>query len=281
MTDGPPASMTAAGTTTYDREDNPVGMIAYEVRDDVAWITLNAPERLNALDLGGWNGITDALARAAEETRAPVVLTGAGRAFCAGDDIRSFGSLRADREAAREFFLAGLYRTIEAIVLHPTPVIAAVNGPAYGGGLELVAASDIAIGASSSSYCIPEGRIGAFATVFVGLASTVLPLKQAARFAFTMQPWTPAEALSRGILSDTVDDAGLRARVDETVAEIRRGSYDSSVQTKRFLTAEVREVGLPRVFAALNALIDEVLPTRDLAEGTEAFLAKREPEFVS
>lgn len=258
-----------------------MGMIGYEVRDGVAWITLDAPQRLNALDLDGWNGITAALARAADETRAPVVLTGTGRAFCAGDDITSFASLRQDRDAAVEFFIDGLYRTIESIVLHPTPVIAAVNGIAYGGGLELVAASDLAVGAESSRYCIPEGRIGAFATVFVGLAPTMLGHKPMGRFAYTMEPLAAPEALSLGLISDIAEDAQLTAAVARTVAAIQAGSYDSVVQTKRFLTARLREEALPQVRAALMALVDEVLPTPDLAEGTTAFLEKRTPEFVA
>lgn len=258
-----------------------MGMIGYEVREGVAWITLNAPERLNALDLDGWHGITDALARAAEETRAPVVLTGSGRAFCAGDDIRSFAALREDRDAAIEFFIGGLYRTIEAIVCHPTPVVAAVNGIAYGGGLELVAASDLAVGAASSTYCVPEGRIGAFATVFVGLAPTVLPHKGTGRFAYTMEPLSAAEALDLGLISHVSPDEQLVSEVDRTVAAIREGSYDSFVQTKRFLTERVRREALPQVKAALLTLVDDVLPTPDLSEGTSAFLEKRQPEFVS
>lgn len=256
-------------------------MIDYEVRDGVAWITLNAPHRLNALDLDGWTGITAALARAAEETRAPVVLTGTGRAFCAGDDINSFASLRDDRDAAETFFIDGLFRTIEAIVTHPTPVIAAVNGIAYGGGLELVMASDLAIGAASSRYCIPEGKIGAFATVFVGLASSMLGHKAGGRFAYTMEPLDAPAARDLGLVSDIAEDADLTESVLRTVDAIRAGSYDSYVQTKRFLTHGVRENALPQVRAALLALIDDVLPTHDLAEGTTAFLQKREPEFAA
>lgn len=256
-------------------------MVKYENRDGVAWLTLDAPARLNALDLDGWNGITAGLQRAAQETRAPVVITGTPRAFCAGDDISTFATLRADRELAEVFFLQGLFGTIEAIVTHPTPVIAAVNGIAYGGGLELVAASDLAVAGSSARFCIPEGRIGAFATVFVGLAAEQLTTKRANAFAYTMQPLDPAEAERLGLINEVVPDDELVAAVDRTVAQVRQGSYDSIVQTKRFLTEHLREHSLPRVRRALRALVDDVLPTGDLAEGTQAFLDKREPEFAS
>ena len=254
-------------------------MVRYENRDGVAWLTLDAPARLNALDLDGWDGITAGLRRAADETRAPVVLTGTARAFCAGDDITTFAGLRADRDRAEAFFLEGLYRTIEAVVEHPTPVVAAVNGLAYGGGLELVAASDLAVAASSARFCLPEGRIGAFATVFVGLAPEQLTYKRANAFAYTMQPLDAAAAAELGLVNEAVPDDGLEAAVGRVVEQVRRGSYDSVVQTKRFLTEHVRRQSLPRVRRALQALVDDVLPTDDLHEGTQAFLAKREPVF--
>lgn len=254
-------------------------VVKYEIRDGIVWLRLDRPEKLNALNLEGWNGITDGLARAAVESRAPVVLTGTGRAFCAGDDIASFEILSKDSSLAEEFFLKGLYRAIEAIITHPTPVIAAVNGLAHGGGLELVAASDLAVSAESAEFCIPEGRIGAFAAVFVGLAPTLLGFKEANDFAYRMARLLPQDALQLGLVNSVVPDAQLGIAVDKLVREILAGSPDSISSTKRFLAAEARERGLPRVKAALQSLVDDVLNTPDLAEGTNAFLEKRRPVF--
>jgi len=255
--------------------------IHYDVRDDAVWITIDAPHRLNALDLDGWVGITDGLHRAAAETDLPVVLTGTGRAFCAGDDINTFAENSRDAQLARDFFVEkGLYRTIEAIVTHPTPVIAAVNGVAYGGGLELVAASDLAVAAEGARFCLPEGRIGAFATVFVGLAPTTIGTKAANMLVHSMRPHSAAEAHRIGLVNAVVAADELEAEASRLATDIVAASVDAVRLSKEHRNVELREIALPRVKAALLKLVDQVLDTPDLLEGTGAFLEKRSPEFV-
>jgi enoyl-CoA hydratase/carnithine racemase len=253
--------------------------VTYETRDGIVWLTLSRPSKLNSLTLAGWRGIADGLARAAEESPAPVVLTGAGSAFCAGDDIPSFNRVSTDRRRAEEFFVDGLYGTIEAIVTHPTPVIAAVNGIAYGGGLELVAAADLAISAASARYSIPEGRLGVFAAVFGGLAPTMFGYKQANAVAYTMPVLTPADALALGLVNTVVPDADLNAEVNDLIRDMLASSPQSLSQTKRLLSAEARERGLPRVKASLQTLVDDFLGTENVVQGTNAFVEKRRPDF--
>jgi enoyl-CoA hydratase/carnithine racemase len=255
--------------------------IRYEARESGVWITIDAPQKLNALDLDGWVGITEALHRAADETDLPVVLTGVGRAFCAGDDINTFAENSRDRALAREFFVdKGLYRTIEAIITHPTPVITAVNGIAFGGGLELVAASDIAIAAEGARFCLPEGKIGAFATVFVGLAPTILGTKAANMLVHSMRPYTASEAHAIGLVNAVVSSEQLEADAESVCREITAASVDAVKLSKHHLNVELRETALPRVKAALLKLVDDVLGTPDLLEGTSAFLEKRSPSFT-
>lgn len=254
-------------------------VVTYELRAGVVWLTLNRPEKLNALTLEGWDGITAGLARAAEESRAPVVITGSGAAFCAGDDISSFASLGEDAELAEEFFMRGLYGTIEAIICHPTPVISAINGIAYGGGLELVVASDLAISAESARFCIPEGKLGVFAAVFGGLAPTMFGYKAANAFAYSMAALSPDEARELGIVNQVVADADLEHAVNRMITAMMAASPESIAHTKRFLSAEARERGLPRVRASLRSLVDDLLGTDHVTEGTTAFLEKRPADF--
>lgn len=253
--------------------------VKFEVRDGTAWIVIDRPAKLNALDLDGWEGITAALHRAEAEAPGPVVLTGTGRAFCAGDDINTFAD-HTTRERAIRFFVDGLFETMRAIATHPYSVIAAVNGVAVGGGCELVLVSDLAIAAQSARFALPEGRIGAWPTVQVGVAASESTRKLAHELAAEMSFVPASDAPRFGLVNRVVPDAELDREVGETVARIRAASPQAQRLTKRFLNEELVESGLPKVRRALLALIDETLPTRDLQEGTAAFLAKRTPTFV-
>lgn len=252
--------------------------VTYQVNNDTAWIRIERPDKLNALDLSGWHAITDHLRRAAEETPGPVVLTGTGRAFCAGDDINTFQEY-ATPERGMEFFLGGLFGAIEAIATHPYPVIAAVNGLAFGGGCELVLVSDLAIAVTDARFSLPEGRIGAWPTVHVGVATHVTGSKQANELAFEMPQLDADNAQRSGIVNRVVAHDNLGAEVQATIDRIRRASPHAIRMTKRFLNEELVTVGLPKVRRALAALIEETLPTQDLREGTSAFLEKRQPIF--
>lgn len=252
--------------------------VTYEVRDDTAWIRIERPEKLNALDLPGWHTITGHLRRAAEEAPGPVVLTGTGRAFCAGDDITTFQE-HATPEQGMDFFVGGLFGTIEAIATHPYPVIAAVNGLAFGGGCELALVSDLTIAVAEARFCLPEGRIGAWPTVQVGVAAHVSGRKAANELAFEMPQLDAEQARQFGIVNRVVAADGLEAEVDATIARIRTASPHAIRMTKRFLNEELVNTGLPKVRRALTALVEETLPTHDLQEGTAAFLEKRRPAF--
>lgn len=253
--------------------------VRYEVRRATPWIVIDRPGKLNALDLDGWNGITQALARAGAEAPGPVVLTGTGRAFCAGDDIATFQE-HTTRERAHHFFIDGLLGTMEAIATHPYPVITAVNGLAIGGGCELVVLSDIAVAAESARFALPEGRIGAWPTVQVGVATHESLRKLANELALEMSFVPAATATRYGLVNRVVPDDQLTEEVEQTVARIREGSLHAQRQTKRFLNEELVQRGLPKVKRALEALVNETLPTRDLQEGTTAFLQKRKPNFT-
>lgn len=252
--------------------------VKYQLRDETAWVVIDRPHKLNALDRDGWDGITAALHRAADEAPGPVVLTGVGRAFCAGDDIQTFQE-HGTAERARSFFLDGLLATMEAIATHPYPVIAAVNGVAVGGGCELVLMADLAIAADDAAFALPEGRIGAWATVGVGVASHTVGRKAFNELVYEM-PFVPASEAHRfGLVNRVVPAAELEAAVRASVAEIRAASPHAVRMGKRFLNEELVSQGLPKVRRALEALVDETLFTPDLDEGTRAFLEKRTPVF--
>lgn len=254
--------------------------VRYERVGALAWITLTRPARLNALDLDGWHALTSRLRQAADDESCRVVaITGSGRAFCAGDDITVFGKL-VDRADAESFFLGGMLPALEAIVRHPKPVIAAVNGHAYGGGMEIVALCDLAVAVDSAQLRLPEGRIGAWATVFVGAAPALMTLKQAKAAALQMAPLSAQEAQAVGFINEVVAADRLRDRVTAVADELLAASPHALEITKRHLNRWLTTDGLDRIRETLQALVDETLFTPDLLEGTAAFLEKREPRFT-
>ena len=254
--------------------------VAYNVRGGVAWLRLDKPGRLNALGLDDWRGIVAGLRRAAQETNAPVVLTGTGRAFCAGDDIAALPALMSDPVRAEEFFLDGLYGAFEAIVTHPMPVICAVNGLAFGGGLELVAAADLAVAVDTATFGVPEGKLGVIAPVFAAMATTHLGFKAANAFAYQMTSYSAEQARALGIVNTVVPADRLVQAVEQMVAEILAASPESIMITKRILATRARDEALPRAKAGLRAVVHELLSSKNASEGARAFMEKRTPDFT-
>lgn len=253
--------------------------IDYDVRDGVAWITLNRPKKLNALDLEDWHNLASSLDAARADTDGPVVLTGAGRVFCAGDDIQTFLQYD-DPDAATEFFIGGLFAAMQAIVNYPYPVIAAVNGSAFGGGVELILACDLAIAVSEARFSLPEGRVGAWPTVQTGLAFySMCGRKRANEMAFEMSDVDAQTAADWGLINRIVPADELESEAMATVARINAAPKHSVRMVKRFLSEELTLFGLPKAKRALTTLAEQTMLSPDMKEGAVAFLEKRAPRF--
>ncbi len=223
--------------------------------DGVVLLRLNRPGRLNALDEDLVAELTGALAGLATERDVRVVvLTGAGRGFCSGIDVRDFGPsmLEAtdpaiDRLRFQEM-MASLPQAIRAL---PQPVIAAVNGPAVGGGLALCLACDLRIGAASASFgnaAILLGLSGAEMGMSYYLPR-IVGLSVASDWMLTGRTVTADEALRTGLVSELVDDEHLLDRALELAAQIAAHSPLGVQMTKRALQVNT---DAPDLFAALE-----------------------------
>lgn len=133
-------------------------MIDVQQDGPIAVVTLTRPDKLNALTQAFWPEMRETLAALVSAKTRAMVLTGAGTAFCAGGDIAAFQAL-TDEHARREF-QADAMATFSAIEQSPVVVIAAVNGPALGGGCELALASDIVIAGDAAMFAMPESALG-------------------------------------------------------------------------------------------------------------------------
>lgn len=207
----------------------------------VALVHLNRPERLNAINevmQAELHELCDTIG--ADRDVRVVVLTGAGRGFCAGIDMRDFGPsmLHADDPAIERLrFQEGMASLPQALRALPQPVVAAVNGPAVGGGLALCLASDVRIGATSASFgnaAILLGLSGAEMGMSYFLPR-IVGLSVAADWMLTGRTVSAEEADQRGLVSELIDDGQLLDRALELAAQIAAHSPLGVQMTKRAL----------------------------------------------
>ena len=243
----------------------------------VLMITLNRPDVFNAFNRALHAALRSALEEAADPTIRCVVITGAGRGFCAGQDLREFseleGSLRDELEAT-------YHPNIRLIRGLAKPVIAAVNGPAAGAGLSLASACDIRVASTAAAF-VP-GFVGIGLVPDSGgtwFLHRLLGFARAFEWMSSNRKLGPDEALAWGLVSEVIPAESFGARVAElastwaalpTVAvamtkQLFEHAHSSSLEEQLMLEAELQQTAVG---------------TADFAEGVAAFLAKRPPRFT-
>lgn len=242
----------------------------------VAVIRLNRPDARNALNQAVRSGLAEQFAAlgADADVRA-IVLTGGERIFAAGADLRDL----ADRSAI-DILLRQSHRLWQAIAACPKPVIAAVNGLAWGGGCELAMHADLIVAGEGASFCQPEVKVG----VMPGAGGTQRLTRAVGKFkamklALTGLPVSAREADAMGLVSEVVPDGEVQARALELATLIASRAPLAVTQIKEVLIAgedASLETGLMLERKAFQLLF----ASRDQKEGMHAFLEKREPQFV-
>ncbi len=256
--------------------------VLMETRGPAALLTLNRPEKLNALNydlIDRLMVLLDDIER--DDAIRAVVLTGAGdRAFSAGADIAGFApSVRRGQAVALRDFVRRGQRMTARIETFPKPVIVAVNGLAHGGGSEITEAAPLALASDRAEFCKAEIALG-FAPPFGG--SQRLPRligrKRALRMILTGEPITAFEARDFGLVNDVVAHDRL---LDEAFALAGRIAEMSPLAVAACLGSVTRGINVPidEGLAIEAGYFARMVPTRDIEEGISAFLEKRKPQF--
>ena len=242
----------------------------------VLTITLNRPDVYNAINRALHEGLGAALREAAHPEIRAVVLTGAGRGFCSGQDLREFESLPGSvRDALEQTY----HPNIRALRSLEKPVIGAINGPVAGAGLSLACACDVRVGSSNATF-VP-GFIGiglipdAGSTWFV---HRLLGFTRAFEWMVSNRRLSAEEALAWGLVSETIPDEGFAARVEELAAWYAALPTRAVAMTKQ-LFEHAYTATLDRQLELEAELQQAATQTEDFAEGVQAFLDKRPAEF--
>ncbi len=250
--------------------------VLYAVEGGIATVTLNRPDKLNALTRGMREALLGALDRAASDARV-VVLTGMGRGFCAGQDLGDVGRFEdLDLGAVlREEYEPLLAR----ITGCPVPVIAAVNGVAAGAGANLALAADIVIAARSASFAEAFARIGLIPDAGGTFWLPRLVGRARAMGMCLLTDPIPAETAAEwGLIWEAVPDEALPGRTAEIAERLATGPTVAFRNIKRALAASMAN-DLDSQLALEADLQAETAASRDFMEGVMAFLEKRSPRF--
>jgi len=267
---------------SYSPQPSPASPVVLEQKHEgIAVLVMNRPDRLNALNNDLAVALNDALGRIAEDDSVGVlVITGGGRAFCAGGDLALIGKGRASGATHElEPLLRSGMQAVLKIRTMPQPVIAAVNGPAAGAGMNIALAADIRIAAQEATFGQNFAKVGLFpdfgGTYF--LPQLVGPAKAAELF-YTGDMIDAKTALSLGIVNRVVPAAQLEAEVKLLAQKIAEGPPVAIRAVKKSLFGSEKK----KLAEALEHEVQEQIRcylSEDCSEGIRAFFEKRVPRF--
>jgi 2-(1,2-epoxy-1,2-dihydrophenyl)acetyl-CoA isomerase len=257
--------------------------IQFEMLGPICLLTLNRPDRLNALTVQVAKEFNAAVSEARERGARVIVLTGTGRAFCAGGDLREMQEIAGREGRVEAFFDEPLQILNESILLirqTPVPFIAAVNGVASGGGCNLALACDLVIAAESAKFnqaFIKIGLVPDCGGTF--MLPRLVGLKRATQLMFTGDLITAAQAAEMGMINSVAADGELMSQVMAMAEKLAQAPTAAIGQIKKLLEASaVNDYG-SQLDNERRAQIESG-KTKDFTEGVQAFLEKRPPRFV-
>ena len=265
--------MTTTLQTTVLRTTDPRG---------VTTIMLNRPDKHNALNIELITALHSTLLEVEQDSSVRiVVLTGAGNSFCAGADLTHMQRMSTAPDSENFSDALALARCLRKLNELNKPVIARVNGNAFGGGLGLIACCDIAIASNQAKFCFSEVKLGLAAATIAPYVITALGARLTCRLLLTAANFNAAQAQATGLLHDITDAQQLDVRIEAELNLLLQGGPIAQQACKELirevlgLTSEERDLQMART----ARLLARLRTGPEAREGLQAFLEKRKPDW--
>lgn len=246
--------------------------VLYQQCDGVATITLNRPEKRNALSASLLSELHCALARAEydKQTRC-IILTGNGSAFSSGVDLNQPSQNTLDRNSSESY-----PELLRSMIYHKKPIITMVNGAAFAGGLGLIGAADIVIVDATAIMSFSEVRIGVIPAVIAIVCMPKLGVHLAKKLFFTAERFNGKQAVEYGLAHEAVPSAQLRTKTMDYVEQMLKAGPNALMNCKQ-LTREVPTLDFEEGLKRTSSWSQEMFKSAEAVEGINAFKEKRRP----
>src|ERR1700742_5100681 len=247
--------------------------VIIEKRGSALWITINRPEKRNAVNASVIAGIASGYRVAHEDTDVRViVLTGAGeKAFCAGADLQNTGGAFAHDFSKPNVDFADLLRLSQNAT---KPAIARINGVCMAGGMGLLCMTDMAVAADRVIFGLPEVKVGVFPMQVLSLLQDIAPPRLVNEWALTGEPFDAKAALAAGLLNYVVPAAELDAKIDWLIGRITDKS-PTAIRRGKYAMLAIAAMSFDESIAYTESQIGLLARTEAAKEGLKAFAEKR------
>jgi enoyl-CoA hydratase/carnithine racemase len=249
--------------------------VILEKRGQAYWITINRPEKRNALNAGVIAGIAKGYRAAHEDSDVRViVLTGAGdKAFCAGADLQNSGAAFAMDFSKPNADYADLLRLSQNAT---KPAIARVGGVCMAGGMGLLCMTDMAVASEHVIFGLPEVKVGVFPMQVLSLLQSIVPPRLVSEWALTGEPFDAKQALAAGLLNYIVPSTELDAKVEWLIGRLVDKS-PTAIRRGKYAMRAIASMSFDESIAYTESQIAILAMTEDAKEGLKAFSEKRKP----
>ncbi len=252
-------------------------VVLHEKRGAAFWITLNRPDRRNAINADLVAGISHGLTAACADPEIRViVLTGAGdKAFCAGGDLSPDGGFNFDFAQPNSAY-GDLLRQAQNC---PLPTIAAINGACVAGGMGLLAMVDIAVSVEGARFGLPESKIGLFPMQVLSLLKDLVPMRILREWALGGELFDAQTAKNAGLINHVVPQDELTAKVDEMAKNLSYCS-PSALRRGKYAMRALQGMSFDQAISFAEGQLGLMTMTEDAKEGLASFNEKRRPQFT-